>query len=999
MILIYSAQVNQSYQIIRELELAVDGGLAILPFRIEEAPPSGAVEFYIGSCHWLDALTEPVEQHLEKLCRSVRANLDALGPQPGAAQRRRRPPFVPWPDQHRAGPARSPDTDAARNGYTAAVHARSVAHQLRKRLDHIGDRIEQRSNRAGSRKEAELLKQVRAFHDQTLANPELFAIDVSIESGETMLRDRLWHEALPVLTEAAAGIERLIQRVEAEEPRLRARVRADEVRTFFQTKLVDDSGPWDVACSTLETAEADLSKGDHAGARAGFERATELYSAALNALASAAAQKTTRQAASVAEYLANQSFSRNDAYLEATRKLESGQRQLEQGDPENALTEFEAAQQTLDGILTTCAAALEAMDRATAREQKAVEYCTRGGLPARRVHQSGLRELESGKSALQQGNFPRALTCFRTAYSEFDNAIEETRTLLGHKRSCDQQAKMAQARRAELDSLLQAEGLVPDEQYSRASAELDAADERLREEDFRSAILKFSGAAAMFERALLAARQLVETRDGALAAQLEAETRRNEARARAQELADLRHGRRETGSHDGDASNAFASAIERFQEGDYAGALNGFVAAAAAFDDLRRDTERSLAAARTVRETSERVLAKKEEIGRLIAEGGVSVRVELSAAVDRLKSAQARVRSGDFVEALRQFNAAEEALTGVLGIVQSLLAEKTILRQRLADAEAKAHLALEEYCKNRQLSEEEVTDQRRALLDAASLAARGQLAEAVAAFTNLFALIERDSGRGCRAPFGWEVTDAAPVSGWAAQVRDPSTGIEFRFVPSGSFLMGSPAGAASDTAGWDRSDERPQHDVRLSKPFYLAVTTTTRAQWMQGIGERAGSAARLITPGGDPSSPVTQLTWQQARDFCRRLGYRLPTEAEWEYACRAEERTSSQELSSIAWHSESNRQIPYPVGQKAPNPWGLHDMLGNVWEWCADTYNANAYSASPRVDPVDTRYSPFKIVRGGSWCSPPGTVRPACRRRVTGDVSATDIGFRCVRDV
>ena len=181
--------------------------------------------------------------------------------------------------------------------------------------------------------------------------------------------------------------------------------------------------------------------------------------------------------------------------------------------------------------------------------------------------------------------------------------------------------------------------------------------------------------------------------------------------------------------------------------------------------------------------------------------------------------------------------------------------------------------------------------------------------------------------------------------------------------------------------------------MRLTQPFYLAVTPTTRSQW--GRVE-----SRVLDPPVPPNEPITRVARWPIEAFCRSCGYRLPTEAEWEYACRAGETSSSQPLGSVAWHSEFlGRDTPHAVAEKEPNPWGFYDMLGNVWEWCADTYDERAYCGPQRVDPVVRGSSTYGVARGGSFRSPLGTVRCAYRRMVHGNTTDSDIGFRCVKDL
>ena len=166
-----------------------------------------------------------------------------------------------------------------------------------------------------------------------------------------------------------------------------------------------------------------------------------------------------------------------------------------------------------------------------------------------------------------------------------------------------------------------------------------------------------------------------------------------------------------------------------------------------------------------------------------------------------------------------------------------------------------------------------------------------------------------------------------------------SIGMKLVLIPAGEFLMGSPE---SDSDAPD--EEKPQHKVRISKPFYLGVTEVTQEQYERVMGENPSRFK------GDPQRPVEKVSWEDAVAFCRKLSekegrtYRLPTEAEWEYACRAGSQTKwsfgddDSALKEYAWYLDNADSTTHPVAQKKPNAWGLYDMHGNVWEWCQDWY-------------------------------------------------------------
>ena len=195
----------------------------------------------------------------------------------------------------------------------------------------------------------------------------------------------------------------------------------------------------------------------------------------------------------------------------------------------------------------------------------------------------------------------------------------------------------------------------------------------------------------------------------------------------------------------------------------------------------------------------------------------------------------------------------------------------------------------------------------------------------------------------------------------AGEVRtNPGDGEPYVWIPPGEFQMGCSVG------GKCGKDEKPSHSVKISRGFWLGQTEVTQAAFHKVTG---ANPSHFI----GPDNPVERVTWDEARSYCEAFGGRLPTEAEWEYAARA----GSQEprygqLTDIAWcHSNSGGQT-HPVGQKQENAWGLHDMLGNVYEWVSDWYRDDYYKTlpSPAVDPKGpkTPYDayPWKVSRGGS---------------------------------
>ena len=225
-----------------------------------------------------------------------------------------------------------------------------------------------------------------------------------------------------------------------------------------------------------------------------------------------------------------------------------------------------------------------------------------------------------------------------------------------------------------------------------------------------------------------------------------------------------------------------------------------------------------------------------------------------------------------------------------------------------------------------------------------------------------------------------------------------SIGVAFLLIPSGSFLMGQPAGSNNDES------EMPEHRVTISKPFYLGKFPVTQAQWEAVMGNNPSRFKGA-------SRPVEQVSWQDTQEFIQKLNnrekvalYRLPTEAEWEYAAHAGTHTAffwgedAQRAGEYAWYNANSGQETHAVGQKQPNAWGLHDMVGNVWEWVQDWYDEHYYSKSPASDPPGPSAGVSRVVRGGGWHRFTGSMRPTRRDFNRPGGKAPDQGFRLVRE-
>jgi formylglycine-generating enzyme required for sulfatase activity len=252
--------------------------------------------------------------------------------------------------------------------------------------------------------------------------------------------------------------------------------------------------------------------------------------------------------------------------------------------------------------------------------------------------------------------------------------------------------------------------------------------------------------------------------------------------------------------------------------------------------------------------------------------------------------------------------------------------------------------------------------------------------------------------------------------------------IKLKLVPAGEFLMGSP-----DNDNGTSEFERPQHRVRITRPFYLGVYEITQAQYKAVMGVNpswfSSDALRKLTASGQPMDrhPVERVSWIDAVKFCNKLsamdgvrpfyeidgekvrvldwngaGYRLPTEAEWEYACRAGTTArfsfgdDEARFGEFAW-LQGNTGMTQAVGEKRANGFGLFDMHGNVWEWCWDFYDTRYYGNSPAGDPRGPDGPGQRTRRGGGYNSQPRDARSALRHSDNADLQYSGGGFRLAR--
>jgi formylglycine-generating enzyme required for sulfatase activity len=236
------------------------------------------------------------------------------------------------------------------------------------------------------------------------------------------------------------------------------------------------------------------------------------------------------------------------------------------------------------------------------------------------------------------------------------------------------------------------------------------------------------------------------------------------------------------------------------------------------------------------------------------------------------------------------------------------------------------------------------------------------------------------------------VTDTLEAQSTPEKTLTNSIGMEFVLIPAGTFKMGSNTGD---------QDERPVHEVTISKAFYMGKYEVTQGQWQAVMGTNPSAIPN------EPNRPVDQVAWSEVQTFISKMNamegvqlYRLPTEAEWEYAARAGSPTiygfgnDPKQLGEYAWYRGNSGRRPHPVGQKRPNAWGLYDMLGNVWEWVQDW--DGKYPTGPVTDPKGPETGTYRMRRGCGWNNEANVCRMANRYSVIG-YRDDFLGFRVVR--
>jgi formylglycine-generating enzyme required for sulfatase activity len=228
--------------------------------------------------------------------------------------------------------------------------------------------------------------------------------------------------------------------------------------------------------------------------------------------------------------------------------------------------------------------------------------------------------------------------------------------------------------------------------------------------------------------------------------------------------------------------------------------------------------------------------------------------------------------------------------------------------------------------------------------------------------------------------------------------QNPKDGLNYVWIPPGKFTMGCSPGDRECSA-----EEKPAHQVTITKGFWMGQTDVTVAAYKKFAGSAAPQmpAAPSFNAGwNNQNMPIVNVSWDDATAFCGWAGGRLPTEAEWEYAARAgsiEARYGP--IKEVAWYSNNSGQKTHAVGQKRANAFGLYDMLGNVWEWVNDWYGEHYFASSPERDPRGPNSGQYRVRRGGSWNVVPRGVRVSDRIRDYPASRYFSVGLRCAREL
>ena len=238
----------------------------------------------------------------------------------------------------------------------------------------------------------------------------------------------------------------------------------------------------------------------------------------------------------------------------------------------------------------------------------------------------------------------------------------------------------------------------------------------------------------------------------------------------------------------------------------------------------------------------------------------------------------------------------------------------------------------------------------------------------------------------------------APANNPPRVVVNPKDGLTYLWIPPGTFMMGCSPGD-----GECFYYERPAHQVAISKGFWIGQTPVTvwaYKRFAGATGRQMPSAPSFNSGWANENMPIVNVTWEDAQAYCRWVGGRLPTEAEWEYAARGGSTEARYgPVDEVAWYRDNSAGQMHDVAEKRANAFGLYDVIGNVWEWVNDRWDDTYYQKSPSHDPRGPTSGQDRVLRGGSWDNPPQYVRVSNRYGYDPAYGNYHDGFRCGDEV
>ena len=527
------------------------------------------------------------------------------------------------------------------------------------------------------------------------------------------------------------------------------------------------------------------------------------------------------------------------------------------------------------------------------------------------------------------------------AKPEYDSLLEKCRAA----EALDEKRKKAIAAKLEADAARQAAGKAgaaadATEWWRQAGAAYENARALFEDGKFDEAVQAFGKAAGEYGNARGQAEALDEKRKKAIAARAEADAAR-QAAGKAGAEADAADLWTQAGA-------AYENARALFEDGKFDEAVQAFGKAAGEYGNARKLAE-NVARVREAKSAYEMALGA-QDADKLAKHGGA----KWTEVLDAVKAATGA--GNDFEKAVKEYKRARDLLPDA-----ARAAEQAYRAALLATAKA--------------------NDSKE----------RGKTA--LAALDELLKLEPNNAeAKALKEKIGEYYV---PKPG---DVLTNSIGMKLAYIPPGEFMMGSPAGEKGRYA-----DEGPQHRVRITKGFYMGATEVTQAQWQRVMGNNPSKFK-------GESLPVETVSWADATEFCRKLSakegktYRLPTEAEWEYACRAGSTgpyAGNGRLDDMGWYSENSGNKTHAVATKQANAWGLYDMHGNVWEWCEDWDGEDYYKERPNPD-IDPKGpgqgdNGRRVLRGGSWYGSATFCRVGYRNNGTPSGVRNTAGFRVSR--